>query len=373
MSSVSTWSIVMPYRTDWLPAELLPIMPPSVARFLVEVSGPNTRPCRAPPGSSCSCTTPGCTRATRRSGSISMILFICRDRSITIACPTVWPARLVPAPRGSTGTLNSAAVVTTAATSAGSRGKTTPIGSIVYMLASVRRGTWCKSRTGPHHRPHGAALARVAPCGDTEGPVARRRDIVMAYESGRHFLQIPGPTNVPDRVRRAMAAPTIDHRGPEFAGWSATCWPAWGGCAAAQDLSPSIPRRAPAPGGRAGQHAVARRPRAGLRNRAFRDLWSQMGQELGLDVDVVPGDWRQGVQVGQVDERLAADPGHQVKAVIVVQNETSTGCASQIPLIRAAMDSASHPALLLSTRSRCSGRSSIATTSGASTSPIRCS
>ena len=135
-SSVRTWSIVMPYRTDWLPAELLPIIPPSVARFLVEVSGPNTRPCRALARFSCSCTTPGCTRATRRSASISMIWFMCRDRSITIACPTVCPARLVPAPRGSTGTPNSAAVVSTAATSAASRGKTTPIGSIVYMLAS---------------------------------------------------------------------------------------------------------------------------------------------------------------------------------------------------------------------------------------------
>ena len=126
----------MPYRTDWLPAELLPIIPPSVARFLVEVSGPNTRPCRAAARFSCSCTTPGWTRATRRSASISMILVMCRDRSITIACPTVWPARLVPAPRGSTGTPNSPAVVTTAATSAASRGKTTPIGSIAYMLAS---------------------------------------------------------------------------------------------------------------------------------------------------------------------------------------------------------------------------------------------
>jgi alanine-glyoxylate transaminase/serine-glyoxylate transaminase/serine-pyruvate transaminase len=79
----------------------------------------------------------------------------------------------------------------------------------------------------------------------------------------------------------------------------------------------------------------------------FASLWSQMARKLGLDVVLVPGDWRQGVQPAQVHENLAADPGHQIKAVTVVQNETSTGCASQIPLIRAAMDSAGHPALLL--------------------------
>src|ERR1039457_4668699 len=100
-SRASTWSMVMPYRTDWLPAELLPIIPPSVARVLVEVSGPNMSPCGAAARFSCSWTTPGCTRATRCSASISVILLMCRDRSITIACPTVWTARLVPAPRGS--------------------------------------------------------------------------------------------------------------------------------------------------------------------------------------------------------------------------------------------------------------------------------
>ena len=119
-----------------LPAELLPIIPPSVARLLVEVSGPNASPCRAAARFSCSCTTPGCTRALRCPASISMMLLMCRDRSITIDRPTVWPARLVPAPRGRTGTPNSPAVDTTAATSSASRGNTTPIGSIAYMLAS---------------------------------------------------------------------------------------------------------------------------------------------------------------------------------------------------------------------------------------------
>jgi alanine-glyoxylate transaminase / serine-glyoxylate transaminase / serine-pyruvate transaminase len=79
----------------------------------------------------------------------------------------------------------------------------------------------------------------------------------------------------------------------------------------------------------------------------FASLWSQMAGKLGLDVDVVPGDWRQGVQAGQVHDKLAADPEHRIKAVTIVQNETSTGSASRIPLIRAAMDSTGHPALLI--------------------------
>ena len=150
-SSASTWSIVMPYRTDWLPAELLPIIPPSVARLLVEVSGPNVSPCRAAARFSCSCTTPGWTRARRASASIARILFMCREKSMTTARPTVCPARLVPAPLGRTGTPNSAAVATTAAASLPSRGNTTPIGSIAYMLASRENRclVYASNRTPP--------------------------------------------------------------------------------------------------------------------------------------------------------------------------------------------------------------------------------
>ena len=135
-SSESTWSTVMPYLTEWLPAELLPIIPPSVARLLVEVSGPNMSPCWAAARFNCSCTTPGWTRACRASPSIARIWFMCLEKSITTARPTACPARLVPAPRASTGTPNSAAVATTAAASSPSLGNTTPSGSIAYMLAS---------------------------------------------------------------------------------------------------------------------------------------------------------------------------------------------------------------------------------------------
>jgi alanine-glyoxylate transaminase / serine-glyoxylate transaminase / serine-pyruvate transaminase len=170
----------------------------------------------------------------------------------------------------------------------------------------------------------------------------------MAYQSGRHFLQVPGPTNVPDRVLRAMAAPTIDHRGPEFAdlarhvlaGLARLC-----GCTGPVAVYPSS-------GTGGWEAALVNTLSPGDRVLAFETgqfavLWAQMARKFGLDVDFVPGDWRRGVQASQVGEKLAADPGHRIKAVTIVQNETSTGCASQIPLIRAAMDHARHPALLI--------------------------
>jgi len=170
----------------------------------------------------------------------------------------------------------------------------------------------------------------------------------MTYQSGRHFLQVPGPTNVPDRVLRAMAAPTIDHRGPDFAdlarhvlaGLARLC-----GCTGPVALYPSS-------GSGGWEAALVNTLSPGDRVLAFETghfavLWAEMARKFGLEVDFVPGNWRQGVQASQVGEKLAADPGHQIKAVTIVQNETSTGCASHIPLIRAAMDDARHPALLI--------------------------
>lgn len=170
----------------------------------------------------------------------------------------------------------------------------------------------------------------------------------MAYHSGRHFLQIPGPTNVPDRVLRATAAPTIDHRGPEFAdlarhvlaGLQRLC-----GTAGPVALYPSS-------GTGALEAALVNTLSPGDRILAFdighfATLWYQMGRRLGLDVEFVPGDWRHGVCPAQVHERLAADASHRIKAVTVVHNETSTGVASRIPLIREALDGAGHPALLI--------------------------
>jgi alanine-glyoxylate transaminase / serine-glyoxylate transaminase / serine-pyruvate transaminase len=170
----------------------------------------------------------------------------------------------------------------------------------------------------------------------------------MAYQSGRHFLQIPGPTNVPDRVLRAIAAPTIDHRGPEFAELAREVLAGVGRlCGTSRPVA-----LYPSSGTGAWEAALVNTMSPGDRILAFdtghfATLWSQMARNLGLDVDFVPGDWRRGVQPGQVQEKLSADPGHQIKAVTIVQNETSTGAATQVPLIRAAMDGARHPALLI--------------------------
>src|SRR6516165_41724 len=170
----------------------------------------------------------------------------------------------------------------------------------------------------------------------------------MSYRSGRHFLQIPGPTNVPDRVLRAMAAPTIDHRGPEFR-------------ALARQLLADVRQLCgttgpvaiyPSSGTGAWEAALVNTLSPGdailaFETGHFATLWCQMARRLGLDVDFVPGDWRHGVPADQVLARLDADPGHRVKAVTVVHNETSTGVTSQIPPIRAAIDSAGNPALLI--------------------------
>jgi alanine-glyoxylate transaminase/serine-glyoxylate transaminase/serine-pyruvate transaminase len=170
----------------------------------------------------------------------------------------------------------------------------------------------------------------------------------MAHASGRHFLQIPGPTNVPDRVLRAMAAPTIDHRGPEFAELARQVLAGAGRlCGTTRPVA-----LYPASGTGAWEAALVNTLSPGDRVLAFdtghfATLWSRMAENLGLTVDLVPGDWRQGVDPGQVHARLSADAGHEIKAVTIVQNETSTGAASPVRLIREAMDRAGHPALLI--------------------------
>ena len=170
----------------------------------------------------------------------------------------------------------------------------------------------------------------------------------MSYRSGRHFLQIPGPTNVPDRVLRALAAPTIDHRGPEFAALAR---------AVLSGLKPVFRTTGPvvafpASGTGAWEAALVNTLSPGDRVIAFdtghfAGLWSRMAGSLGLEVDLVPGSWRRWVDPALVHEHLATDRTHAVRAVMVVHNETSTGVTNDVPAIRAAVDAAGHPALLL--------------------------
>ena len=169
-----------------------------------------------------------------------------------------------------------------------------------------------------------------------------------AARSGRHFLQIPGPTNVPDRILQAIAMPVIDHRGAEFAEM-------------ARDVVAGMKRVFkteetvviyPSSGTGAWEAALANTLSPGDRvlmfeTGHFASLWRAMAGRLGLEIDFVPGDWRHGVDPALVEEKLAADRGHRVKAVCVVHNETSTGVTSRIPEIRAAIDRARHPALFM--------------------------
>jgi len=165
---------------------------------------------------------------------------------------------------------------------------------------------------------------------------------------GRHFLQIPGPTNVPDEVLRAIARPTIDHRGPEFAELTLDLLPRLR--AVFRSGGPVVIY--PSSGTGAWEAALVNTLSPGDRVLAFETghfatLWRTMAERLGLRVDFVPGDWRHGADPDEAARLLAADATHEIAAVMVVHNETSTGVRSRVPEIRAALDEAGHPALLL--------------------------
>ncbi|MCP4629957.1 MAG: aminotransferase class V-fold PLP-dependent enzyme [bacterium] len=170
----------------------------------------------------------------------------------------------------------------------------------------------------------------------------------MVHQSGRHFLQIPGPTNVPDRVLRAMSKPTIDHRGPEFTELSLETLA--GLQRIFQTSAPVVVY--PSSGTGAWEAALVNTLSAGDRvlmfeTGHFATLWRNIAAAFGLEVDFIPTNWRHGVKPEVVEEKLAQDRDHRIKSVMIVHNETSTGVASRIPLIRQAMDRAGHPALLM--------------------------
>ncbi len=170
----------------------------------------------------------------------------------------------------------------------------------------------------------------------------------MTHRAGRHFLQIPGPTNVPDRILRAIDRATIDHRSSEFGELGTECLR--GLKSIFQTQSPVILYPSSATG--AWEAALVNTLSAGDRVLAFEtghfaNLWSKVASNLGLCVNLIPGDWRHGVNADHVAEKLSTDRNHEIKAVIVVHNETSTGITSNVPAVRQAMDEARHPALLM--------------------------
>src|SRR3989440_8774464 len=166
--------------------------------------------------------------------------------------------------------------------------------------------------------------------------------------TGRHFLQIPGPTNIPDRVLRAIGQPIIDHRGAEFANLakevleglrpifqttsSVVMYPSSGSgaweAALVNTLSP-------------GDHVLV------FETGHFSQLWGQLAQKMGFQVESIPGSWRAGAAAGELESRLNSDKGHAIRAVLVVHNETSTGVTSGIAELRRAMNRTGHSALLI--------------------------
>jgi alanine-glyoxylate transaminase/serine-glyoxylate transaminase/serine-pyruvate transaminase len=166
--------------------------------------------------------------------------------------------------------------------------------------------------------------------------------------TGRHFLQIPGPSPVPDRIQRAMARPILDHRGPEF-----------------QALSQDILEKAkgvfktknpviifPSSGTGAWEAALVNTMSPGehvlmVETGQFATLWKTMAEKLGLVPEFIATDWRSGTDANEVEDRLKADMDRKIKAVCIVHNETATGCCSDIQAVRAALDAAGHPALLM--------------------------
>ena len=168
------------------------------------------------------------------------------------------------------------------------------------------------------------------------------------HTAGRHFLQIPGPTNVPDRVLRAMDNPTMDHRGPDFGRLGARILAKLR--KVFQTAGPVVIY--PASGTGAWEAALANTLSPGdavlmCRTGWFASLWQEMAERLSLVPEFIDTDWRRGADVEAIGEVLARDAAHRIKAVCVVHNETSTGCTSRVDEVRKAIDAAGHPALLL--------------------------
>ena len=170
----------------------------------------------------------------------------------------------------------------------------------------------------------------------------------MSYTSGRHFLQIPGPTNIPERILRAIDQPIIDHRGPRFASL---------GHEVLAGLKPIFKTEQPviiypASGSGAWEAALANTMSPGdkvlmCETGHFAFLWQKIAARLGVTVEVIETDWRHGADPAAIGEVLASDTAHEIQAVCIVHNETSTGVVSRIADVREAIDAARHPALLM--------------------------
>jgi alanine-glyoxylate transaminase/serine-glyoxylate transaminase/serine-pyruvate transaminase len=170
----------------------------------------------------------------------------------------------------------------------------------------------------------------------------------MSHKAGPHFLQIPGPSNVPGRILRAIERPTIDHRGPAFQALA---------CEVLEKVKPIFKTIEPvvifpSSGTGAWEAALVNTLSPGdkvlmYETGQFANLWIELATRIGLDAEVIAGDWRGGVDPSVIEERLSNDPNFEIKAVCIVHNETSTGVTSKIKSVRDAIDRAKHPALFM--------------------------
>ena len=170
----------------------------------------------------------------------------------------------------------------------------------------------------------------------------------MSHKAGPHFLQIPGPSNVPGRILRAIERPTIDHRGPTFQALA---------CEVLEKVKPIFKTIEPvvifpSSGTGAWEAALVNTLSPGdkvlmYETGQFANLWIELATRIGLDAEVIAGDWRGGVDPSVIEERLTNDPNFEIKAVCIVHNETSTGVTSKIKSVRDAIDKAKHPALFM--------------------------
>src|SRR6266403_266014 len=191
-------------------------------------------------------------------------------------------------------------------------------------------------------------MRRLGWVSETRRQRIRRSATNPMIRTGRHFLQIPGPTNVPDRVLRAISRPTIDHRGAEFAKMATEVLEALRSIFQTNSCVVMYPSS----GTGAWEAALVNTLSPGDRVLVFEtghfsQLWAQLAQKMGFQVEYVPGNWRAGAAPGELESQLNSDRGHDIKAVLVVHNETSTGVTSRIAELRRVMNRVGHPALLI--------------------------
>src|ERR1700682_5189484 len=191
-------------------------------------------------------------------------------------------------------------------------------------------------------------MGRLGRVQHTGRGLVRSRIINPMIHTGRHFLQIPGPSNIPDRVLRAISRPIIDHRGAEFAKLAMEVLE--GLRSIFQTISLVV--MYPSSGTGAAEAALVNTLSPGDRvlifeTGHFSQIWRQLAERLGLEGGSAPGNWRRGASDVELEERLRSDHHHGLKAVVVVHNETSTGVTSRVRDLRRAINAVGHPALLI--------------------------